>query len=282
MKKINKIWIVGANGQLGRAVFNLLDSRRIEILSTDIDDVDITNLSDTLSFSDFNHPDVIINCAAFTNIDECEKNIKDAYKVNTLGARNLSVCARKIGARFVHISTEHVFDGLKGEPYNEFDTPNPISVYGKSSLEGENFVRQLVPKYFIIRTGWLYGEGKNFVNKVLHSKNSIKIVNDQISTPTSARELAKFIIKLINTAEYGTYHATCKGSCTAYEFVKEILKLSNKDNVEVVLASKEDYPNRAPRPKNSVLDNFMLKLSGLYEFPDWKDELAKYIKEIRL
>lgn len=268
MKKINKIWIVGANGQLGRAVFNLLDSRRIEILSTDIDDIDITNLSDTLSFSDFNHPDVIINCAAFTNIDECEKNIKDAYKVNTLGARNLSVCARKIGARFVHISTEHVFDGLKGEPYNEFDTPNPISVYGKSSLEGENFVRQLVPKYFIIRTGWLYGEGKNFVNKVLHSKNSIKIVNDQISTPTSARELAKFIIKLINTAEYGTYHATCKGSCTAYEFVKEILKLSNKDNVEVVLASKEDYPNRAPRPKNSVLDNFMLKLSGLYEFPD--------------
>ena len=282
MKKINKIWIVGANGQLGRAVFNLLDSRRIEILSTDIDDVDITNLNDTLSFSDFNHPDVIINCAAFTNIDECEKNIKDAYKVNTLGARNLSVCARKIGARFVHISTEHVFDGLKGEPYNEFDTPNPISVYGKSSLEGENFVRQLVPKYFIIRTGWLYGEGKNFVNKVLHSKNSIKIVNDQISTPTSARELAKFIIKLINTAEYGTYHATCKGSCTAYEFVKEILKLSNKDNVEVVLSSKEDYPNRAPRPKNSVLDNFMLKLSGLYEFPDWKDELSKYIKEIRL
>lgn len=282
MKKINKIWIVGANGQLGRAVFNLLDSRRIEILSTDIDDVDITNLSDTLSFSDFNHPDAIINCAAFTNIDECEKNTKDAYKVNTLGARNLSVCARKIGARFVHISTEHVFDGLKGEPYNEFDTPNPISIYGKSSLEGENFVRQLVPKYFIIRTGWLYGEGKNFVNKVLHSKNSIKIVNDQISTPTSARELAKFIIKLINTAEYGTYHATCKGSCTAYEFVKEILKLSNKDNVEVVLASKEDYPNRAPRPKNSVLDNFMLNLSGLYEFPDWKDELSKYIKEIRL
>lgn len=282
MKKINKIWIVGANGQLGRAVFNLLDSRRIEILSTDIDDVDITNLSDTLSFSDFNHPDAIINCAAFTNIDECEKNTKDAYKVNTLGARNLSVCARKIGARFVHISTEHVFDGLKGEPYNEFDTPNPISIYGKSSLEGENFVRQLVPKYFIIRTGWLYGEGKNFVNKVLHSKNSIKIVNDQISTPTSARELAKFIIKLINTAEYGTYHATCKGSCTAYEFVKEILKLSNKDNVEVVLASKEDYPNRAPRPKNSVLDNFMLNLSGLYEFPDWKNELSKYIKEIRL
>ena len=282
MKKINKIWIVGANGQLGKAILNLLDSRKVEILSTDIDDVDITNLNDALNFSDFNHPDAIINCAAFTNIDECEKNIKDAYKVNALGPRNLSVCARKIGARFVHVSTEHVFDGLKGEPYNEFDTPNPISIYGKSSLEGENFVRQLVPKYFIVRTGWLYGKGKNFVNKVLNSKDSIKIITDQISTPTSAKELAKFIIKLVNTAEYGTYHATCKGSCNSYEFVKEILKLSNKDNLKIINIPREDKENRAPRPKNSVLDNFMLELSGLYEFPHWKEELAEYIKEIRL
>ncbi len=281
MRKIQKIWIVGANGQLGRAIFNQLDSRNIDILATDIEDVDITNIEETLNFCDFNHPDAIINCAAFTNIDECEKDINKAYRVNALGPRNLSICARKVGARIVHVSTDHVFDGKSQNTYTEFDKTNPISIYGKSCLEGENFVREMAPKHFIVRTGWLYGEGKNFVNKVLRAKNFVNVIEDQTGTPTSAYELAKFIIKLVNTPEYGTYHATCKGSCTAYEFVKEILRLANIKNIEINTISKEEAVGRAPRPEHSVLDNFMISLSNIYEFPHWKDALSKYMKEGR-
>lgn len=278
---MQKVWICGAKGQIGRAINDVIDKLEYKILDTDIDDLDITDTDEVLRFGEMNRPDVIINCAGLTNIDECANDLSKAYKTNALGARNLAIIARKLEAKLVHISTDDVFDGKSQKPYNEFDETNPKTAYGKSKLAGERYVKEFTYKHFIIRSTWVYGLGNNFINQLLskvEKNEELSIASDQFGSPTSAKELARFIIHLIHTNEYGTYHATNKGVCSRYEFASEILRLTgNEANMKPVLTHDSDFSKE--RPAFAVLDNFIMSMTPVYDFPTWQDSLKEYFVE---
>ena len=278
-----KVWIAGANGQIGRALNDVLDPMQIETLNTDLDELDITDTDEVINFGSINRPDVIINCTGITNTDECEKNPEHAYRVNALGARNLSIVARKCGSKIVQISTDDVFDGKSKKPYTEFDDTNPLTVYGRSKRAGENYVKEFTHKHFIIRSNWVFGKGNNFVNRVLEAADqgrALAVAEDQYGSPTSAKDLARIILHLIRTNEYGTYHATCQGVCNRYEFAKEILRLAGKEEqLNPVPTPQSDLSSA--RPAYAVLDNFILRIIDVYEMPGWKDSLEEFMKEKR-
>ena len=289
---MKKIIITGCNGQLGRAVNKLCESSsEYELINTDFGvdgtrNLDITNLDSVLSLVKEVNPYAIINCAAHTNVDACEVQVDAARKINALGPRNLSIAATQAGAKLVHISTDYVFPGDADTPYTEFDTPAPKAMYGITKLEGENFVRQFAKNYFIIRTAWLYGDGKNFVKTMLRlseNHDTVSVVNDQIGSPTSAEELAKAIFYLLPTDNYGLFHGTCEGRCSWADFTKEIFRLAGKNTVVNPVTSKqykEMNPASADRPHFSVLENYMLKLTGDYMFADWEKAINKYINDM--
>lgn len=264
MRKIHKVWLAGADTKLGQAILKSLDQRIVNTLSTDTEDLDVGIIDEALAFCYLNQPDAIINCYDFNDIEECEKNPEKAYKINAIIARNLAICSRKIGARFIHLSTDNVFGEERDKPYAEFDVPNPTSVYGKSKFEGENFIKSLGQKYFIVRTGYTYDSKHSYEDKNYDTKRKI--------SPTSTAELAEFIITLMNTPEYGVYHANSKEYCTYSEFINELNNYSN----EKIQINKE---NEDSEIQNIQLDNLMLRISKLYEFPTWKEDLLNNIKE---
>ena len=276
-----KIIITGAQGQLGQELVKQLDKKyEYDVIKTDRDTLDITNIENVNTFILDQNPDVVINCAAHTAVDLCETDIKNAYKINAIGPRNLAIVCEKIGAKLVQVSTDYVFDGNGTRPYREDDITCPNSVYGTSKLMGENFVREFCSKYFIVRTAWLYGEGNNFVRTMLklsETNSELNVVNDQIGSPTSTVDLAKAIIDLIHTEHYGIYHGTCEGQCSWYDFAKKIFEIKNID-IKVNPVTSDEFKRPAPRPKYSVLDNFMLKLVGLNSFREWEDSLEEYLK----
>ena len=273
-----KLWIVGSESQVGKAILSVLNPMELEVLCTDKEELDITNTEDVLSYGEINRPDVIINCAAVTDTKLCEAEPELAYRVNALGARNLSLVARKHNAKIVQISTDDVFDGKKETPYTEFDDTHPLTVYGRSKRAGENYVKEFTHKHFIIRSTWVYGEGKNFVNALLQSvetETEVSIPTDQYGSPTSAKDLARIILHLIRTNEYGTYHATCKGHCSRMEFAEEILRLTGK-TLKLNPALAENIPTA--RPANAVLDNFILRIIDVYDMPTWQESLKEYLE----
>ena len=276
-----KVWIVGSGGQIGTAINAVLDPLEIEVFNTDKNELDITETDEVLSFGEINRPDVIINCAAVTDTELCEKEPELAYRVNALGARNLSIVARKVGAKMVQLSTDDVFDGLSKKPYSEFDDTNPTTVYGRSKRAGENYVKEFTHKHFIIRSNWVYGEGNNFVTRVLDAADQGKplaVASDQFGSPTSAKDLARIILYLIRTNEYGTYHATCKGTCNRYEFANEILRIAGKKvDLKSVPTSESDLSS--VRPAYALLDNFILRIIDVYEMPEWRASLEEYMNE---
>lgn len=276
-----KLWIAGANGQVGRALNEVLDPLEMEIFNTDHEELDITNTEEVLNFGEINRPDIIINCAALTDLEICEDMPEMAFRINALGARNLSIVARKTGAKMVQLSTDDVFDGLAKTPYTEFDEAKPRTVYGKSKRAGENYVKEFTHKHFIIRSNWVYGKGNNFVKRVLRAaeeKKELSVASDQFGSPTSANDLAKLILHLIETNEYGTYHATCQGVCSRYEFAQEILRLANKKLLlKAVPTGQSELSNS--RPAYAVLDNFILRIIDIYEMPKWQASLEEYMRE---
>ena len=276
-----KVWIVGSNGQIGHALNEVLDPLEIEVLNTDKDELDITDTEEVLNFGIVNRPDVIINCTGVTDTKLCEEEPELAYRVNALGARNLSIVARKNGAKIVQLSTDDVFDGKSKKPYTEFDDTNPLTVYGSSKRAGENYVKEFTHKHFVIRSNWVYGKvGQNFVNQVLEAAekgNALSVAADQFGSPTSAKDLARMILYLINTNEYGTYHVTCSGVCNRYEFAQEILRLSGKEIELKAVPTESDLS--AVRPPYAVLDNFILRIIDMYDMPDWKESLEEYMNE---
>jgi dTDP-4-dehydrorhamnose reductase len=275
-----KILITGANGQLGRELTKQYSEKDVELILTDVADLDITDNSKVYEFVNERRPDVIINCAAHTAVDKCETDIDNAYKINTIGPKNLAQAAYKIGAEIVQVSTDYVFSGEKDLVLTEFDEVGPNTVYGKTKLEGENIVKALNPKHYIVRTAWLYGDGNNFVKTMINlSKTNkvVKVVNDQHGSPTSTVDLAKVIIKLIEEKNYGLFHCTCKGECTWYEFTKEIFRLCNIDT-EVMPCTTEEFPRPAKRPEFSVLRNYMLELTTGDITRDWKVAIEEYLR----
>ena len=288
---MKKILVTGCNGQLGRAIRKAYEQDEVTFINTDVAEgegiiaLDITKIEQVMELVLTEKPEVIINCAAHTNVDACEKQWDLAYQINAIGPRNLSIAANAVDAKLIHVSTDYVFEGNGTVPYTEFDEPNPVSAYGKTKLEGEKFVKEFAKKYFICRTAWLYGDGKNFVKTMLRLSESYEQVNvvcDQLGTPTSAKELAGMIRHLEGTENYGTFHATCEGDTNWAAFTEEIFRLTGK-STKVNHVTSEQYaqmnPASAKRPAFSILDNYMLKLTSDYRMAHWEDALKEYLNE---
>ncbi len=280
---MKKIIVTGCNGQLGRAVnLQMSDNTDIEFVNTDVGELDITNIDKVMELAREVKPYAIINCAAHTAVDACETDVDNAYRINAIGPRNLSIAATEMGAKMVHISTDYVFDGKGTRPYIEFDPTGPQGVYGATKLAGEQMVKEFADRYFIIRTAWLYGDGKNFVKTMLRlseTNDKVRVVSDQFGSPTSTKELAGAIEHLLFTENYGLFHGTCEGSCNWAEFTEEIFRLAGKKTTVEAITTAE-FGAKAPRPAYSILENYMLKLTTDYMFADWHDAIAEYIKLI--
>lgn len=277
--KMKKIWITGAEGHIGTALLDLLEGVEYQLLPTDIEEVDITKIDEVTQFVHVNRPDVVINCAGLTDVQECENNVDEAYRVNAIGVRNVALAANEVNAKVIQISTDDVFDKESRVPYNEFDNVHPRTIYGKSKEAGEKILTQLLNRFVIIRSSWIYGIGRDFVDEALRNVGqgkTMEVPNNQYAAPTSAKELAKVIRYFIDNEEYGLYHVVCPGSCSRYEFARTILEYSGKagelDLYPVVI---ED----SARPTYSVLDNMMLRLTGIEEPKDWKAALKEYLDE---
>jgi len=290
-----KILIIGAKGQLGSQIMHTVTTGKsefgeissqytsAEVVGVDVEDLDITNLNQVQNFVYKLKPDIIINAAAYTNVDACESNEDTAFKVNAIGVRNLAIASENVGAKIIHISTDYVFKGDGNVPYREYDITNPVSVYGKTKLAGENFLREMCSKYFIVRTSWLYGyKGNNFVKTILKAgkeKGHLDVVNDQRGNPTNAEDLSHHILKLALTEEFGTYHCTGTGECSWYDFACKIIEYSNiKCTISPITSIQ--LTRAAKRPAYSALENMMLRCSVGDEMREWKDALMMFIDKI--
>ncbi|MEG1862209.1 MAG: dTDP-4-dehydrorhamnose reductase [Oscillospiraceae bacterium] len=288
-----KIIVTGSKGMLATQVIRDLQRGYTELgtipsvlknatlTCCDYDVLDITDGSACLDFIEKEQPDILINCAAYTNVDACETNQSDAFKVNALGPRNLAIACEKVGAKLVHISTDYVFSGEGSVPFCEYDRPDPQSVYGKTKLSGEEFVKQYCKKSFIIRTAWLYGyNGKNFVKTIVSAgaaRGALTVVNDQMGNPTNAADLSHHILKVAAGQGYGTYHCTGKGECSWYDFACEIIRLS-KVKATLTPCTTAQYNSPTKRPAYSSLDNMMLRVSVGDEMRPWQEALAAYFE----
>lgn len=281
-----KVLVTGARGQLGTDLCQALQD--FQLIPLTHGDIEISDMSSVKQVFNKYKPDVVINTAAYVRVDDCETEQDKAFKVNALGARNAAVAAQELGAKLVHISTDYVFGGEGGPrtiPYTEFNTPIPLSIYGKSKLAGENFVRHLCRKHFIVRSSGLFGvagasgKGGNFVETILklaQEREELKVVDDQVISPTYTRDLAGKIAQLLNTEYYGVFHITNRGSCSWYEFAKEILKQAGVKTPVIPITSGQ-YPQKAARPGFSALDNYHLRLLGMDDMRPWQEALRDYM-----
>lgn len=278
-----KILVTGSNGMLGSDIVKIFEKYH-EVFGVTKQDFDITDINASIEYIKNIKPDVIIHCAAYTNVDGCESNIDIAYTVNALGTRNIAIACNEINASMVYISSDYVYDGNKNSPYYEYDIPNPMSVYGKSKLEGENFVKSLCKKHYIVRTSWLFGKnGNNFVKTMLNlakDKKIISVVNDQVGSPTYTEDLAKALLQLISKPAYGTYHITNEDFCSWYDLTKYIFEVANVTGVKVIPITTEELNRPAPRPKNSRLEKFYLRLNKYNVLRSYKDAVREYISTI--
>ena len=280
---MKKLMVTGAEGQLGRAInWQYADSTEYELINTDVGELDITRIDRVMEFARKTQPYAIINCAAYTAVEKCEQEEDLAFRINAVGARNLSIAASETGAKLVHVSTDYVFDGNGTRPYRETDPVGPQGAYGRTKLVGENFVREFSERHFIVRTAWLYGDGKNFVKTMLRlseTNDKVRVVKDQVGSPTSAVELAKAIAYLLPTENYGLFHGTCEGDCSWAQFAEEIFRLAGRKTVVEAITS-EEYGAAVKRPAYSILENYMLKMTTDFMFADWHDAVAEYLKNI--
>lgn len=280
---MKKVIVTGADGQLGRAINQqYAGSNAYELINTDVGELDITDIDKVMEFVRAINPYAIINCAAYTAVDACEKEEDLAFRINALGPRNLSIAATETGAKMMHVSTDYVFDGKGTRPYLETDPTGPQGAYGRTKLAGENFVREFSNRHYIVRTAWLYGDGKNFVKTMLRlseTNDKVRVVMDQVGSPTSASELAKAIAYLLPTENYGLFHGTCEGDCSWAQFTEEIFRLAGKNTIVEAITS-EEYGAAAKRPAYSILENYMFKMSTEFMFADWHDAIAEYIRNL--
>jgi len=280
-----KILITGYEGMLGSdLVETLKNENKHELILTDINDLDITNFNQVNEFLKKEKPEIVINVAAYTDVDGCETNRDLAFNVNSIGPKNLAIVSNEIDAKLLHISTDYVFSGDSLKPYHEDDETGPNSYYGETKLQAELFIKENIDNFFIIRTAWLYGlNGKNFVKTMLQlakTNDKITVVNDQHGSPTFTKDLAIAISELIKTDKYGVYHVTNSDNCTWYEFAKDIFELADI-NINVVPVSTEEYPTPAQRPKYSVLSNEKWENAGFNQLSSYKDALGRYMKLIK-
>ena len=278
-----KILITGSNGMLGHDLIKVLEKNNDLILTTS-KTLDITDKEQVMKFIGDSKPDIVINSAAYTDVDGCEENPDLAYSVNGEGVRNLALACKEVDCGLVHVSTDYVFDGSARDPIAEDGELGPISVYGKSKLEGEQAILEILDKYFIVRTAWLYGiNGKNFPKTMLElakSHSEITVVYDEVGTPTYTLDLAYGISQLIETDKYGIYHLTNSGSCSWCEFSRLIFEIAGKD-VKVIPVTASEFARPAPRPSYSVLENKNWKDNGFKPLRNYKEAIKEYIELIK-
>jgi dTDP-4-dehydrorhamnose reductase len=282
-----RILITGARGMLGSDLSRIFGSKeKHQVVETDITEssetsqLDITHGEKVHDFIARAESEVVINTAGYTDVDGCEKNIELAFSVNAEGVKNLALACQKSGAFLVHLSTDYVFDGSKGTPYCEDDLPNPLSIYGRSKLQGEIYLRQILGHYLLIRTQWLYGKkGKNFVETILNqaqSKKELRVVNDQWGSPTFTKDLSQSVKELIERGAGGIYHIVNEGYCSWFEFAQKILELSGNKAALTPISSTE-LSRPAPRPSFSVLGTEKLRNDEGIALPAWQEALKEYL-----
>jgi dTDP-4-dehydrorhamnose reductase len=279
--------ITGGKGQLGTDCTRVL-SKNHDVFSVDIDEGDIAQFSDVEDLVKEFNPDIIVNCAAYTQVDQCETEKAIAWKVNVDGPKNFALCLEKHGGRLFHFSSDYIFDGKKKvpNPYLETDDPHPLSYYGTTKQESEKAVRQISPRHVIIRTSWMYGtQGHNFLKTMLklalqHPAKEIKVVNDQFGSPTWSHRLAFQIQRMIEANVQGVYHASAEGYCTWYELAVYFLERMGIAH-KVVPCTSEEYPTPAKRPKNSILENRQLKKEGINVMKSWQEDIDHFVADFR-
>jgi dTDP-4-dehydrorhamnose reductase len=277
------VLITGAKGMLAHDVMRVLAGRH-EIISATHADLDIGSEEQTADFLCARKPAIVINCAAYTNVDGCEADSTRAFSANADGVKNLARACYKAGSKLFHISTDYVFDGTKEGPYNEADPPNPLSVYGQSKLAGEKYIREILSSYVIIRTEWLYGSrGSHFVGKILQlsqERDVLQVVNDQKGSPTWTEDLARAIDALLQIPSRGIYHITNSGSCTWFDFARKIISHTGS-SVRIEPISSEQLNRPAKRPQNSVLDCAKFVRETGHTLRPWERALDEYMKGAR-
>jgi dTDP-4-dehydrorhamnose reductase len=283
-----KIAIIGANGQLGTDLVTVFTAGGDSVHALTHADIEISEPDSVSRVIEGIRPGVIVNTAAMHHVENCERDPGKAFTVNALGAKNLAAAARNFGAVLMHVSTDYVFDGETEVPYVEEDNPRPLNAYGITKLAGEHFIRATTDRYFVIRSSGLYGTtlcrakgGLNFVElmlKLAKDRGEVRVVDSEIVTPTSTRELAQQIVRLSHSDCYGLYHATAEGSCSWYAFAREIFQMTNTP-IRLQAAGPNEFPAKVLRPRYSVLENRALKSRGLNVFKPWQDGLRAYLKQ---
>lgn len=277
---ITKVLVTGAEGQLGADLVLLLHSLGYKVFGLGKTEFDITNEYEVnRKVIDLN-PDIIIHCAAFTNVDKAESEQDVAFLINGVGTRNIVLASESIKAKLVYISTDYVFDGSSSTSYHEFSPVSPLNVYGQSKLAGESFVRDFHSKFFIVRTSWVFGaRGNNFVKTMLKLSKAtepLTVINDQVGCPTYTVDLSKCIVELMGSNKYGIYHVSNTGSCSWFEFAKEIFQQLNI-TINLKPCMTEGFPRPAKRPKYSVMDHMGLRINNFTAMPHWQDALSRFL-----
>jgi dTDP-4-dehydrorhamnose reductase len=281
-----KTAVIGANGQLGSDIVNEFRANGDDVVELNHSKIEVSDINSVTKILKNITPDLVINTAAMHNVEKCELDPALSFAVNGIGARNLAMVCNETNSALIHISTDYVFDGAKKAPYVESDKTSPLNVYGNTKVSGESFIVSIAKRYFIVRTSGVYGHnpcrakgGLNFVElmlKLSKEKDELKVVNDEILTPCSTKEISRQLFKLSRSNAYGLYHATAEGSCSWYGFAKKIFELTNT-NIKLNIAGPDEFPMKVPRPKYSVLENANLKKTGLNIFKDWDEALKEYL-----
>ncbi|MFC3884675.1 dTDP-4-dehydrorhamnose reductase [Bacillus songklensis] len=278
-----KILVTGYTGQLGYDVVQHGLKLGLNMVGVGSKDLDITNEEEVSHYINKVHPDGIIHCAAYTAVDRAEDDKDTCWNVNVEGTKYIAQAAKDVNAKFMYISTDYVFNGEGETPFEETDDPSPIGYYGLTKHEGEEVVKQLSDKWFIVRISWVFGiNGNNFVKTMLRlveTRNELNVVGDQFGSPTYTLDLARLLIDMIQSDKYGIYHASNEGFCSWAEFAKEIFRQANK-GIKVNSISTEEYPTRAVRPKNSRMSKQKLVDNGFIPLPTWQDAVERYLKEL--
>ena len=277
-----KVLITGVSGQLGYDAASVLQRQGKDFLGVSSKELDITDRDAVLHALSQYRPDAVLHCAAYTKVDRAEDEAKLCMRVNAEGTRNVALACRACGAKMVYISTDYVFPGTGTTPWEIDDPTGPLNVYGRSKLAGEQAVRELLERYFIVRTSWVIGEhGNNFVKTMLHLAqihSHLRVVEDQIGSSTFTMDLAPLLCEMLETEKYGVYHATNEGFCSWAELAETVFRLSGKA-VAVEHVSTEEYGAKALRPKNSRLCKRSLDAAGFARLPDWEDSLARMLEK---
>ena len=277
---MNNILVTGSTGQLGSDVVKELLKRGYSTLSPNRSEFNLCSEDSIRNYILNSNCEAIVHCAAYTQVDKAEDEKDLCIKINATATKHIVKCAKILDIPMIYISTDYVFDGTKDGKYTENDETNPINIYGESKLAGEKYVQEILDKYYIVRTSWVFNiNGKNFIETMLRlskANNQLSIVNDQIGSPTYTKDLSRLLVDMLETSKYGLYHATNEGYCSWYEFANTIFKLANI-NIDIRAINSNEYASRAKRPLNSKLSKDKLIEYGFKPLPHWEDALKDYL-----